>query len=505
VIPVVDESSLSLSDIGSGLRTRTDPSGSSLDSHTHPCHERTMGEATDSFELETLAEPYRIKVVEAIRLLTREERERALRDAYFSVTYLNSADVFVDLATDSGTGAMSDRQWAAMMTADEAYVRSRSFFRFEKAVQEILGYPHVVPTHQGRAAENILAALLVKPDHVVLSNTHFDTARAHIEHRQGVALDLVGDSLWDFDDEQPFKGNFDLEKLRVALEHYGTRVPFISITISNNMACSSPVSMENIREVSRLAEQFGIPVLFDASRFAENAYFIKQREAGYEQRSLADIVREMFSYGQGCWMSAKKDAIVNIGGFIALRDESLARRCQETLVLYEGFPTYGGLAGRDLEAVAVGLEEGIDERYLRHRTGQVAYLGELFERAGIRCSKPFGGSGVFIDVQRLYPHLASEQFPNVALGCDVYREGGIRAAAFPFVLRTIDKAGTIVTREFHFARFAIPRRVYTQSHLDYVGAIMARIKQNAGQNKGYRCTYVPEVLGHFFAKFEPIS
>ena len=463
-----------------------------------------MGDSTNSPEMEVLAEPYRIKVVEPIHLLGRAERERALRDAFFSVTYINSADVFIDLATDSGTGAMSDRQWSAMMIADEAYVRSRSFFRFEKAIQEIIGYRYVVPTHQGRAAENILTGLLVKPDDVVLSNTHFDTVRAHVEHRHGVALDLVSDSLWDFDEQDPFKGNFDLDKLRVALEHYGARVPFISITISNNMACSSPVSMDNIRQVSRIAEEFSIPVLFDASRFAENAYFIKQREPGYEHHSIADIVREMFSYGQGCWMSAKKDAIVNIGGFIALRDESLARRCQEMLVLYEGFPTYGGLAGRDLEAIAVGLEEGIDEAYLSHRTGQVAYLGGLFEASGIRCSKPFGGSGVFVDVQQLYPHLPPERFPDVAMGCDVYREGGVRAAAFPFVLKSVDRTGSIVTREFHFARFAVPRRVYTKSHLDYVGRVMDRVKQNAGQNKGYRCTYTPEVLGHFFAKFEPI-
>jgi len=464
-----------------------------------------MEEAANSLEEEALAEPYRIKMVEAIRLLTREQREQALRDAFFSVTYLNSADVYIDLATDSGTGAMSDRQWGAMLTADEAYVRSRSFFRLEKAIQDIVGYRYVVPTHQGRAAENILASLLVKPDQIVLSNTHFDTVRAHIEHRHGVALDLVGDSLWDFNEENPFKGNFDLTKLRLALEQYGSKVPFISITISNNMACSSPVSMDNIRQVSRLAKEFAIPVLFDASRFAENAYFMKQREPGYERHSLADIVREMFSYGQGCWMSAKKDAIVNIGGFIALSDESLARRCQEMLVLYEGFPTYGGLAGRDLEAIAVGLEEAIDDAYLCHRTGQIAYLGELFERAGLRCSKPFGGSGVFIDVQKLYPHLPPELFPDVAMGCDVYREGGVRAAAFPFALRTLDGTGQIVSREFHFARFAIPRRVYTKSHLDYVGKIMARVVQNAPQSKGYRCTYVPEVLGHFFAKFEPLA
>jgi tyrosine phenol-lyase len=464
-----------------------------------------MGDPTNSPKWAALVEPYRIKVVEPIRLLSREERERALREAFYSVTYINSADVFIDLATDSGTAAMSDRQWAAMMVADEAYVRSKSFFHFEQAVQEIVGYPHVVPTHQGRAAENILTELLVKPDDVVLSNTHFDTVRAHIEHRHGLGLDLVGDWLWDFDDQHPFKGNFDLEKLRVALERYGSKVPFVSITISNNMACSSPVSMENIRQVKALADQFKIPVLFDASRFAENAYFIKLREPGYANHSIRDIVREMFSYGDGCWMSAKKDALVNIGGFIALRDEALARRCQERLVLYEGFPTYGGLARRDLEAIAVGLREGVEEEYLRHRTGQVAYLGALFEQAGVRCSKPFGGSGVFIDVQALYPQLSPEKFPDVAMGCDVYREGGVRAAAFPFVLRGLDKTGQVQARTFHFARFAVPRRVYTASHLDYVAGVMARVKENAAQSKGYRCTHAPEVLGHFFSKFEPLA
>jgi tryptophanase len=461
-----------------------------------------MADLTDWAE--ALAEPYRIKVVERLRLPERKERERILKEAFFSVTYINSADVFIDFATDSGTSAMSDQQWGAMMIADEAYVRSRSFFRFEKAVQEIVGYPHVIPTHQGRAAENILSELLVKPGDVVLSNTHFDTARAHIQNQDGIAIDLVGDWLWNFEEQHPFKGNADLDKLRTALEHYGPRVPFISITISNNMACSSPVSMENIRETKRLADVFGIPILFDASRFAENAHFIKLREAGYGRKSIDDIVHEMFSYGQGCWMSAKKDALVNIGGFIALRDENLARRCQERLVLYEGFPSYGGLARRDLEAIAVGLREGIDAEYLRHRTAQVAYLGSLFEEAGVQCSKPFGGSGVFVDIERLYPHLQSHQFPDVAMGCDVYLEGGVRAAAFPFPLKTIDRTGKIVTRDFQFARFAIPRRVYTKSHLDYVGAVMRKVKENARRSTGYRRTYAPEVLGHFFAKFEPL-
>lgn len=464
-----------------------------------------MPEHDHEAELDALVEPYRIKVVERIELLPQRERERVLKEAFHSVTYINSADVFIDLATDSGTTAMSDQQWAAMMIADEAYVRSRSFTRFEQAIVDVIGYPHVVPTHQGRAAENIVCEVLVKPDDVVLSNTHFDTARAHVEHKRGLALDLVGDALWDFDKEAPFKGNFDLAKLEAALERFGRKVPFISITITNNMACSSPVSMENIRETKRLADQHGIPILFDASRFAENAYFIKQREPGYSDKSIADIVHEMFSYGEGCWMSAKKDANVNIGGFIAVRDEDLCRRLQERLVLYEGFPTYGGLARRDLEAIAVGIREGIQESHLRQRTQQVAYLGAKFEELGIRCSKPFGGSGVFIDVKDLYPHLAADLFPDVAMGCDVYREGGVRAAAFPFSIQTVDEKGELLTRQFHFARFALPRRVYTQSHLDYVVRTMKKVKANAAHNRGYRCTHRPAVLGHFFSKFEPIA
>jgi tryptophanase len=453
---------------------------------------------------ELLVEPYRTKVVERIRLLSRGERADVLKRAFFSVAYVDSSDVFIDLVTDSGTGAMSDEQWAGLMRGDEAYIRSRSFFRFEQVVRDVTGYDQVVPTHQGRAAENIMCELLIKPGDMVLSNTHFDTTRAHVENRRGIALDLVGDSLWAFDELDPFKGNFDVLKLKVALDRYSSRVSFVLITILNNLACSSPVSMENIRRTRELADAYGVPVFFDACRFAENAHFIQAREPGYEGRSIPDIVREMFSYGEGCWMSAKKDAIVNIGGFIALRDEALARRCQERLVLYEGFPTYGGLARRDLEAMAVGLREGLDEDYLRHRTAQVAYLGGQFEEAGIRCSKPFGGSGVFVDVGALYGHIPPERFPGIALASDLYLEGGVRAGAIPFHLKTVDRAtGDLVTKDFQFARFAIPRRVYTQSHLDFVVRAMRKVKAVARSNRGYRLTYAPEVLAHFFAKFEP--
>lgn len=455
---------------------------------------------------ETLAEPFRIKMIEKIRLPTREERAEILKKAFYSVAYLDSNDVYIDLVTDSGTGAMSDDQWAALMKGDEAYVRSKSFFLFEESVREITTYQHVIPTHQGRAAENILMGLLVKPGDYLISNTFFDTTRAHVENRGAKPLDLVGDALWDFKKATPFKGNFDLEKLQVALERYHEKIPFILITIVNNLACSSPVSMANIRAVRELANKYKKPVYFDACRFAENAYFIKVGEPGYENKSILEIAHEIFSYGDGCFMSAKKDAIVNTGGFIALNDETLARQCQERLVLFEGFPTYGGLARRDLGAIAVGLREGIDEPYLKHRIGLVAYLAELLEKeAGVTVSKPSGGSGVFVDVRSMYPHLSDDKFPGLAFAADLYLEGGVRAGAFPFHLTCVDpRSGELIDRQFEFARLAIPRRVYTKSHMDYVAKVMKRVKENAAHSKGYRLTYAPEVLAHFFAKFEPI-
>ena len=303
----------------------------------------------------------------------------------------------------------------------------------------------------------------------------------------------------------PFKGNFDLEKLKLALELHHENIPLIIITVLNNFACSSPVSMENIRGVRALADQYGVPVFFDACRFAENAYFIKTRESGYASKSIQDIVHEMLSYGDGCWMSAKKDAIVNVGGFIGTRDEAFARRCQEKLVLYEGFYTYGGLARRDLEAIAVGLREGIEEDYLAHRTGLVAYLGAVMESAGIVVSKPIGGSGVFVDVESLYPHLTAEKMPGIALFADLYLEGGVRAGAAPFPMKTIStKTRQIQEKVFQFARFAVPRRVYSRAHMEFVGQVMARVKLVAKDNRGYRVTEHPPVLGHFFSKFEPL-
>ncbi len=455
---------------------------------------------------ETLAEPYRIKVVEHVRLPSRTERERILKEAFYSPFYLNSADVYVDLLTDSGTSAMSDDQWAGLMRGDEAYVRSENFFSLVKAVEDVIGFPHVVPTHQGRAAENILLGVLIKPGDIILGNSHFDTTRAHIEDKGGKPLDLIGDWLWDFEREYPFKGNLDLNKLEVALKKYRDKIPFILITMVNNVACSSPVSMENVRETKKMAEEYHVPVYFDACRFAENCYLIKAREKGYGNKSTIEIAHELFSYSDGCYMSGKKDALVNIGGFVALKDEETARRCQERLVLYEGFPTYGGLARRDLEAMAIGLKEGMEEDYLSWRTRQVAFLGELFEKeAGVVVSKPTGGSGVFVDIHSVYPHLPADKLPGVALTSDLYLEGGVRAVAMPFPLNTISaETGEMVSRTFEFARFAIPRRVFTKGHMEYVAKVMKRVKENAPKNNGYKITYWPKILGHFFAKFEPI-
>jgi tryptophanase len=456
-------------------------------------------------ESDIWVEPYRTKVVERIRLPSRSEREALLREAFYSIVFLNSEDVYIDLVTDSGTGAMSDEQWAALMRGDEAYMRSRSYFRFERVVQEITGFEHIIPTHQGRAAENIMMELLAAPGNIIPNNAHFDTTRAHVINQNAIPLDLVSDRLWNFEVEYPFKGDFDLAKLEHAIARYRDQIPFVIITVLNNMACSSPVSMANIREVSRIARAAGLPVYFDACRFAENAWFIKTREPGYSDHTIAEIVREMFSYGDGCWMSAKKDGIVNIGGFIALHDEGLTRRAQERLVLYEGFPSYGGLARRDLDAMAVGLREGMEEEHLAHRVRQVAYLAELFERVGVVTSRPTGGSGVFVDVASLYPHLGPEQMPAVTLACELYLEGGVRAGAAPMKMNVIDDAGEIRPHVFQFARFAVPRRVYGKGHLDYVGQVVQRVKANAAQCRGYRLVYAPEVLPHFFAKFAPLG
>lgn len=453
----------------------------------------------------SIAEPYRVKVIEKLNLPDRGERERILKRADYSPVYLDSADVFVDLITDSGTAAMSDVQWSALMRGDEAYMGSRSYATFRAAAREVTGFHEIVPTHQGRAAENILMELLVNPGDIVLANTHFDTTRAHVQNQKALPVDLVGDWLWNFREPMPFKGNFDLEKLEAALRAHRGKVPLIIATVTNNFACSSPVSMENIRAVRRLADAHGVKLFFDAARFAENAFFIKQREAGYAHRRVADIALEMFNLGHGAWVSAKKDAMVNIGGFIATNDSALADNCRGRLVLYEGFPTYGGLARRDLEAIAVGLREALDEDYLEHRIALVAHLGEAMRRAGAVVSLPVGGSGVFVDVEAMYPQLPPERLPGIALCADFYLEGGIRVGAAPFSMHSVDSAGQIIDKVFQFARFAVPRRVFSKAHLDYVAEVTRRVVSVAKKSRGYRTVHKPEVLGHFFAKFAPVE
>jgi tyrosine phenol-lyase len=454
--------------------------------------------------IRTVAEPFRTKVVEHLRLPPRAERAKLLVEAFYSPFYMNAGDVYIDFATDSGAGAMSSDQWSAMMRGDESYFLSKSFTPLEAAVRDVMGLTHVIPTHQGRAAENIVMDLFVKPGDVVLNNTHFDTTKAHVEFRGASAVDLMQDILWDFREAHPFKGNFDLDKLEAALAAHHERVPFVVITVLNNFAASSPVSMANVRAVRALADRYGKPVFIDACRIAENAFFIKEREEGYAHKSIGEIVKELLSYGRACWMSAKKDAIVNIGGLLATNDAGLAERFRERVVLYEGFYTYGGLARRDLEAMAVGLREGIDEDYLRHRTGLVRYLGERLEEAGVLVSKPVGGSGVFVDIESIYPHLTPERCAGIALFCDLYLEGGIRGGGVSFPVRTVSpKDGQFVDRTFNFTRFAVPRRVYSKSHMDYAAGMVARVKQNAPAQRGYRLVSAPELLGHFFAKFEP--
>ena len=451
-------------------------------------------------------EPFRIKVVEAIRRTTLEERKEIIKEAKYNVFRVRSEDIQVDLLTDSGTSAMSDRQWAGIMRGDEAYAYARSYFKLEAAVKDIFGFRHFVPTHQGRAAENILCTMLVKRGQHVPNNMHFDTTMANIAARGGIPTNLVIDEGLDPATLHPFKGNMDIEKLRAFIKRYGvSNIPFGMITVTNNAGGGQPVSMENIRETAAVYHEFGIPFIIDACRYAENAYFIQQREPGYADKSPIEIAREMFSYADGCTMSAKKDALVNIGGFLCMNDESLFQRAQQELILREGFPTYGGLAGRDLEAIAIGLYEGLDPDYLAYRTGHTAYLlGRLVE-GGIPCVQPAGGHAVYIDARSFLPHIPQSEYPGWALSVEAYIQGGIRGVELGSVAFAIkDDQGGWRYPKLELLRLAIPRRVYTQSHLDYVTDTfieLANCKETIG---GYRMTFEPPFLRHFTAEFEPL-
>ena len=441
--------------------------------------------------------PYKIKVVEPIRLPSRPERERLLQEAGYNVFNLRSTDVYIDLLTDSGTGAMSQAQWAALMEGDEAYAGSRSFELFQKAVQEITGYPYVLPVHQGRAAEHVFFSVTVQKDDVIPSNSHFDTTRANILFLGAKPLDLPVPEALDPELDAPFKGNMDVEALRKLLQDKSVRIPFVMLTLTNNTMAGQPVSLSNIRAVSELARAHGIPLILDAARHAENAFFIKEREPGYSEKTPEEIAKEVFSLADGCLMSAKKDGLGNIGGFIALRDPELYERCAEKLILWEGFPTYGGLAGRDLAALAVGLKEALDPLYLRDRVEQVRWLGKELRKIGVPVYWPPGGHAVYVDAQRILPHIPREQFPGQALVCALYLEGGVRA---------VEVGSTMLGKEakLELVRLAIPRRVYGEEHLRHVVRTFEIILEKRESLKGLKLVSGKGPLRHFRARFEPL-
>jgi tryptophanase len=452
-------------------------------------------------------EPFRIKMVEPIRLIDQSQREAALQAAGYNVFNLKAEDIFIDLLTDSGTGAMSQEQWGALLQGDESYAGARSFFRLADAIHDIFGYSYFVPTHQGRAAENILCALLVKSGQSIPSNMHFDTTAANISIRGGLPVDLIIDAANQPSTILPFKGNMDISKLRDFIQaNDPENIPFGMLTITNNAGGGQPVSMENLRQVSQVYHEFGIPFFIDACRFAENAYFIKLREPGYAGKTILEISREIFSLADGCTMSAKKDAIVNIGGFLCMNDQDLYQRACNELIMREGFPTYGGLAGRDLDAIATGLREGLDEKYLAYQLGQTAYLADNLKQVGIPIIEPPGGHAVYIDAGTFLPHIPPGQFPGQALAIEFHRQGGIRACEIGSVMfaHPDPNTGEMVYPTLELVRLAIPRRVYTQAHLDYVVRVAAQISEHKDALRGFRFTYAPQFLRHFTARFEPL-
>lgn len=454
--------------------------------------------------MRTIIEPFRIKAVEPIRMTTRDERARLIAAADYNLFSLHSEDVLIDLLTDSGTSAMSARQQAALMSGDESYAGSPSFFRFEAAVKELMPFKYVIPTHQGRAAEAILFSILGGPGKFIPSNTHFDTTRGNIESTGAEATDLVIAEGLDPTSLHPFKGNMDLARLEAYLAEHGAAVPCVMITVTNNAGGGQPVSLENIRATAKIAKAHGKPFIIDGCRFAENAYFIKMREPGQEGRSVKDIVRDMFEDADGMTMSAKKDAFANIGGWLALNDDDLAQAARNRLILTEGFPTYGGLAGRDLDAIAQGLTEIIDEDYLRYRLRSMAYIGERLEAMGVPIVRPTGGHAVFIDARRLLPHIPPREYPGQALSVALYLEGGIRACEIGTVMFGLKPDGTEVEAPMDLVRMAFPRRVYTQSHADYIVEVFEEIVARKDALKGMKITWQPSAMRHFTAKFAPL-
>ena len=450
-------------------------------------------------------EPWRVKVVEPIRLIGREEREARLESAGYNVFGIASEDIYIDLLTDSGTSAMSDSQWAGLMRGDESYAGGRNYAHFERTVQEIFGLPYVIPTHQGRVAENLLFSTVLKPGDIVPNNTHFDTTRANIEIHGGIAMDLVIAEGKHAKGRHPFKGNIDLAKLEACLAGNPGKVPLAMLTLTNNSGGGQPVSLENVRGAREVCRRHGVPLVIDACRFAENAWFIREREPGQSGRPVREIVREIFDLSDGCTMSAKKDGLANIGGFLALRDETWVEKLKNMLILIEGFPTYGGLAGRDLEAVALGLKEVLDESYLEFRVWQVTAFGETLAAAGVPVVEPIGGHAVYIDGRAFAPHVPPEQYPAEALTIALYREGAVRAVEIGGVMfgrPDPQRPGHETLPDLDLVRLAVPRRVYTNTHLAYVGKVVEDLHRNPEKLRGVRIVHQAPVLRHFTARFE---
>ncbi len=451
------------------------------------------------------AESYKIKMVEPLRRTTRSEREQYIKDAHYNLFNLRSEQVFVDLLTDSGTGAMSDRQWSEMMLGDESYAGASSYYKLKDAITDITGFNYFLPTHQGRAAENVLFSAMIKKGDVVPGNAHFDTTKGHIEFRSAVAIDCTIDEAYDTTLDHPFKGNIDLKKLeKVYQSHSAEMIPMVIVTITCNTSGGQPVSMQNIRAVAQLSKKYGVKVVFDSARFAENAYFIKIREAGYADKSIREIVREIFSYGDAMTMSSKKDAIVNMGGFIGFREESLFKKASVFNIMFEGFITYGGMSGRDMNALAQGLYEGTEFDYLETRIGQVAFLGQLLKDAGIPVQYPFGGHAIFVDAKRFLPQVPAAEYLAQTLAVELYLEGGVRGVEIGTIMADRDP----ITRENRYpnlelVRLAIPRRVYTNNHMEYVAACLINVwERRHSITKGYKITYEAPILRHFTVQLE---
>lgn len=457
--------------------------------------------------MKTIIEPFRIKSVEPIYFNTKEERKTILSKAHYNPFLIDSNDVLIDLLTDSGTSAMSSRQWAGMMQGDESYAGSPSFYRFESAVKKITGMPFIIPTHQGRASEKILFSTVGGPGKYFVSNTLFDTTRANIEYTGAKGVDFVCEEGKHPTIPAPFKGNMDVQALENFISETGAEhIPMCILTITNNSGGGQPVSMQNILEVKKVCQNYQIPLFIDACRFSENAYFIKIREEGYGQKSVIDIVKEMFSYADGATMSAKKDAFANIGGFLALCNQNLAQQCRNLLIITEGFPTYGGLAGRDLEAIAIGLEEVTDEHYLQYRIRSMEYLTEKLHQAGVPVMRPAGGHAVYLDAKNFLPHIPVPEYPGQALVGALYVEGGIRGVEIgSLMFGKYDQEGHLIPSELELVRLAIPRRVYTQSHIDYVAEVIIEVFQNRHTIRGLKITEEAPVLRHFTVKMQPVD